>query len=74
MSQYGEPISEGYFTDGNELYYYVFMFDSGTNNGDKNCYSVDDECVTYSFNAGCSEVNIVDDCDECVGLSDERIN
>lgn len=73
VSQYGQPISEGYFTDGNELYYYAFLFETNQNSNNKICYTVDDQCVTYTYSAGCFDIDIIDNCDECVG-SDTRIN
>jgi hypothetical protein len=74
ISQYGQPISEGYFTDGNELYFYAFLFETNQNGNTKVCYSVDDECVTYTYSAGCSDIDIIDNCIECVGYGDTRIN
>ena len=73
VSQYGQPISEGYFFDGEELYYYAFLFETNQNNNNKICYSVED-CTTYTFSAGCSDINTIDDCDECVSSFDTRIN
>ena len=70
----GQPISEGYFFDGEELYYYAFLFETNQNGNNKICYSVDSECVTYTFSAGCSDINTIDDCDECVSPFDIRIN
>ena len=77
VSKYGEPISEGYFKDSydgiydEEYYYYAFLFKDGNN---KICYSVDSECATNTFSAGCSDINTIDDCDECVSSFDTRIN
>ena len=74
VSQYGQPISEGYFFDGEGLYYYAFLFETNQNNNNKICYSVDSECVTNTFSAGCSDINTIDDCDECVSSFDIKIN
>ena len=74
ISQYGQPISEGYFTDGNELYLYAFLFETNQDGNNKVCYLVEDECVTYTYSAGCSDIDIIDNCDECVGFGYTRIN
>ena len=79
VSQYGQPINEGYFMSSSELgvyYYYAFMFppdlNSNVNNG--KCYLVDDQCVTYTFSAECFETDDILGCDACVGFMDQRIN
>ena len=75
VSEYGEPISEGYFVDG-EDYFYSFMFEDNQieADGNKICYTVDDECVTYTYSAGCSDIDIIDDCEECVFYYFTRVN
>ena len=75
VSEYGEPISEGYFVDG-EDYFYSFMFEDNQieADGNKICYTVDDECVTYTYSAGCSDIDIIDDCEECVWYYSTRVN
>jgi len=73
VSQYGQPISEGYFFDGEELYYYAFLFETNENNNNKICYSVED-CTTYTYSAGCFDINTIDDCDGCISSGDIRIN
>ena len=74
MSQYGQPISEGYFFDGEALYYYAFLFETNQNNNNKICYSVEDECSTNTISAGCFDINTIDDCYECISPGDIRIN
>jgi hypothetical protein len=76
VSEYGEPISEGYFVSDSEYYLYSFMFEDNQSEADGNkiCYTVDDECVTYTYSAGCFDIEIIDDCDECVPYYHTRVN
>ncbi len=74
VSQYGQPINEGYYWDRDELYYYAFMFQTNQNSNGGICYLVDDECVTYTYSAECFETDDILGCDACVGFMDERIN
>jgi hypothetical protein len=76
VSEYGEPISEGYFVSDSEYYLYSFMFEDNQSEADGNkiCYTVDDQCVTYTYSAGCFDIEIIDDCDECVPYYHTRVN
>jgi hypothetical protein len=76
VSEYGEPISEGYFVSDSEYYLYSFMFEDNQSEADGNkiCYTVDDQCVTYTYSAGCSDIEIIDDCEECVFYYYTRVN
>ena len=78
VSQHGQPIDEGYFTDGVEdefgdVYcYYVFLFVSSDNPDERICHSVD-YCVTYTITEGCA-VSSIEDCDGCVFYGDYRLD